>query len=165
MITVENFSYVGLGGEQLGLVSAQQFVAVAELSTILSDLLSTFYTLKAIDRLRCMPTLTLYSYMDEFQSRIHDFHERHLRHLYGINTLLDSTGTAFLAFYTVEIVLYRAMLRCLPMNDPSYMNARSHAKSTVIQIISFLEKLQVNRLRAFWWSRELFPIVISQRTY
>lgn len=152
MVTMENFSHTGLGGEQIGKVPAQQFVAMAELTAILSDLLSTFYTLKAVERVKCLRTITLYSYMDEFQSRIHEAHERHIRQLYGINTLLDSTGTVFLACYTLEIVLYRAMLRCLPTNDPSYMTIRSHAKATITHIVSFLEKLQVNRLRAFWWS-------------
>lgn len=152
MVTLENFSHAGLGGERIGTLAAQQFVAMAELTAILSDLLSTFYTLKAVDRVKCLPTITLYSYMDDFQSRIHEAHERHIRQLYGINTLLDSTGTVFLAYYTLEIVLYRAMLRCLPMNDPSYMTIRSHAKATIMHIISFLQKLQVNRLRAFWWS-------------
>lgn len=157
MLTLDNFSHTGLNNEPIGLTPALQFVAMANLTTILSDLLSTFYTLKAIDRVNLLPIEVLYSVMDDFQARIHAFHEEHLCQLYNVNTLLDSSGTVILAFYTVEIVLYRAMLRCLPMNHPGYPTIRQHAKTTLLNIVSFLEKLNVSRLRAFWWSRT-YPI-------
>lgn len=153
MLTLSNFTHTGLNNEPIGLMPALQFVAMANLTTILSDLLSTFYTLRAMDRLKVLPIEVLYGIMDEFQGRIHAFHEEHLCQLYNVNTLLDSSGSVILAFYTVEIVLYRAMLRCLPMNHPGYPEIRQHAKTTLLNVVSFLEKLNVSRLRAFWWSR------------
>ncbi|RDW68416.1 hypothetical protein BP5796_09073 [Coleophoma crateriformis] len=152
MITIDQFSHLGLHDEPIGLQPALQFVAMAHLTTILSDLLSTFYTLKAMERVKLLPIDVLYQVMDEFQSRIHNFHEEHLIQLYNVNTLLDSSGSTILAFYTVEIVLYRAMLRCLPMSDPGYPAIRENAKQTLLNITAFLEKLPVSRLRAFWWS-------------
>ncbi|KAL3428252.1 fungal specific transcription factor domain-containing protein [Phlyctema vagabunda] len=152
MITIDQFSHLGLNDEHIGLQPALQFVAMAHLTTILSDLLTTFYTLKAMDRVKLLPIDVLYQIMDEFQGRIHNFHEEHLCQLYNVNTLLDSSGSIILAFYTVEVVLYRAMLRCLPMNDPGYPAIRGHAKTTLMNITAFLEKLPVSRLRAFWWS-------------
>lgn len=53
MITIDAFSpHTGLHGENIGIQAALQFVAMAHLTTILSDLLSTFYSLKATDRLK-----------------------------------------------------------------------------------------------------------------
>ena len=153
MITIDNFSHVGLDNESITLVPALQFVAMAKLTTILSDLLSTFYTLRAMDRLKLLPVDGLYSIKNDFQSRIQTFHDVDLCRVYSVNTLLDSSGTVILAFHTVEIVLYRAMLRCLPMSHPGYPTIRQLAKTTLLNIISFLEKLNVSRLRAFWWSR------------
>ena len=155
MITLDNFPHVGLNNEPIGLMPALQFVAMANLTTILSDLLSTFYTLRAMDRIKLLPIEVLYSKMDDFQARIHAFHEEFLYRLYNVNKLLDSSGTVILAFYTVEVVLYRAMLRCLPMNIPGYPTVRQHAKTTLLSIVTFLEKLNVSHLRAFWWSRML----------
>jgi hypothetical protein len=153
MVTLDNFSHVGLGNKPIGLMPALQFVAMANLTTILSDLLSTFYTLKAMDRVKLLPIEGLYSIMDNFRARIHAFHDEHVCQLYSVGALLDSSGTVILAYYTVEIVLYRAMLRFLPMNHPGYPTIRQHAKTTLLNIVSFLEKLSVSRLRAFWWSR------------
>ena len=158
ILTLDNFSHVGLNNEPIGFMPALQFVAMANLTTILSDLLSTFYTLKAMDRVKLLPIEVLYSIMDDFQTRIHAFYEEHLYQLYNVNTLLDSSGTVILAFYTVEIVLYRAMLRCLPMAHPGYLTIRQHAKTTLLNIVSFLEKLNMSRLRAFWWSRKYLLI-------
>ena len=167
MLTLDNFSHMGLNDEPVGLMPALQFVAMAQLTVILSDLLSTFYTLKAMDRVRLLPIEMLYRIMDDFQSRLHAFHEEHIGQLYNVNTLLDSSGSVILAFYTVEIVLYRAMMRCLPMNNPGYPTIRGHAKATLLNVVSFLEKLNVSRLRSFWWSRtylSLLPILSVGRT-
>jgi hypothetical protein len=153
MITLDNFSHVGLSDEPPGLMPALQFIAMAQLTTILSDLLSTFYTLKAMDRVKLLPAEMVYSIMDDFQARLHAFHEEHLCQLYNVNTLLDSSGTVILAFYTTEIILYRAVQRCLPMNHPGYPEIRGQAKTSLVNVVSFLEKLNGSRLRAFWWSR------------
>jgi hypothetical protein len=159
MITIDAFSHTSLNNEPVSITPALQFIAMAHLTTILSDLLSTFYTLKAMDRVKLLPIEVLYSIMDEFQTRLHTFHEEHLCQLYNVNTLLDSSGSVILAFYTVEIVLYRAMLRCIPLNHPGYVGVRAQAKTSLLNVVAFLEKLHVSRLRAFWWSRKsLLPI-------
>jgi hypothetical protein len=153
MITLSNFEANSEG--------AAIFVAMANLTRILSDLLSTFYSLRAMERVKTLPIEILYSLMDDFQSRIHNFHEEFLRGLYTSNMsgLLDSSGTVILAFYTVEIVLYRALLRRLPMSS-GYAAVRGHAKVTLGNVVVFLEKLNVQRLRAFWWSRKSsFPSI------
>ncbi|TVY80655.1 Transcriptional activator protein DAL81 [Lachnellula suecica] len=152
MITIDAFSHTTLHNEPTSLTPALQFVAMAHLTSILSNLLSTFYTLKAIDRIKLLPIEVLYSIMDEFQTRLLTFQDDHLCQLYNVNTLLDSSGSVTLAFYTVEIVLYRAVLRFIPMGHPGYAGVRAQAKTTVLNLVSFLEKLHVSQLRAFWWS-------------
>lgn len=116
---IDNFSHTGLNGNPLSLQPALQFIAMAHLTTILSDLLNTFYTLKSIERIKTLPIQTLYTILSDFQVRLQHFHEEHLCQLYNVNTLLDSSGSVILAFYTVEIVLYRAVLRALPIDRKS----------------------------------------------
>jgi hypothetical protein len=62
-------------------------------------------------------------------------------------------GTVFLAFYTLEVILCRAVLRHVDRNDDRYPSFRLRAKHVVNNVVMMLEMLQVNRLRAFWWSR------------
>ncbi|RQM04702.1 hypothetical protein DH86_00004382 [Scytalidium sp. 3C] len=63
-------------------------------------------------------------------------------------------GTVFLAFHTLEIVLCRGILRNIQREDPGYLKFRQRAKDVVRSVVMLLAKLQVNRLRAFWWSRK-----------
>ncbi|KAN0090423.1 Fungal specific transcription factor domain containing protein [Hyaloscypha variabilis] len=149
---VDNFSQTGLHNQPLPLTSAIQFVAMAHLTTILSDILNTFYTLKAMERIKLLPLEVLYSILGDFQGRLASWNQEHLCQLYNANTLLDSSGSVVLAYHTCEIVLYRAVLRCLPMGTPGYDDVREHAKASLLQIVGFVEKLNVSRLRAFWWS-------------
>lgn len=166
MVTMEHFPHTGFEGATTGPLPALQFVAMAKLTVILSDILSTFYSVRAMDSSNPMPIALLISHMSNFQSRLHNFQEQHLGHLSNINSLLDSTGTMFLGYYAVALGLYRALLRCVPLTEPVYLNIRSHARSTVLSIIEFLENLQPNRLQAFWWSRESYstPMPCDART-
>lgn len=123
---------------------------MSSLSLILSDLLSAFYTLSPLPH----STASLFSLLDSFQSRLHAFSTTHLCQLRGENSgLVDSSGSVILAFFTVEIVLFRAILRRLPMEERGYAVVRGLARKTVAGVVGFLEKLGVGRLRAFWWCR------------
>lgn len=155
--TIDNFSHTGLSNEPLSITPALQFVAMAHLTTILSDLLNTFYTLKSMDRIKVLPLEVLYSILDDFQKRLGSWNQEYLARLYDPNTLLDSSGSMILAFHTCEIVLYRATLRCLPMGTAGYDGVREQGKGSLLNVVTFLEKLNVSRLRAFWWSRMLPP--------
>lgn len=166
--TISNFSHTGFKGENIGIGPALQFITMVHLTTILSDILTTFYTLKSHDILRALPPSTIFSLLDTFQSRLHAFHETHLIPLYNMASpspssgmgqgVLDSTGTAVLSFYTVQAVLYRAILRVLDINNPSYQGVRNQAKTVLVSVVSFVEKLGIGRLRAFWWCRR-FPLL------
>lgn len=150
--TVENFSHTSLHNQPLSLTPAIQFVAMAHLTAILSDILNTFYTLKAMERFKLLPLEVIFSILDDFQRRLAEWNEEHLCQLFNVNTLLDSSGSVVLAFHTCEIVLFRAVLRCLPMGSPGYDGVREQSKASLMHIVEFVEKLNVSRLRAFWWS-------------
>ncbi|KAL2068896.1 hypothetical protein VTL71DRAFT_15234 [Oculimacula yallundae] len=152
--TISNFSHTGLANTPLTLAPALQFIAMAHLSSILSDLLNTFYTQKAAERIKLLPIEMLFSIFDGFQARLRTFRDAHLCPLCSGNSNgeYDSTGSVILAFYTMEIVLLRAVLRCLPMNHPGYLGLRGQAKTTLLNVVEFLEKMSVSRLKAFWWS-------------
>jgi hypothetical protein len=136
---------------------------MAHLSSILSDLLNTFYTLKAMERIKLLPIEMLFSILDEFQERLGIFRDEHLCPLCSGSGSggLDSTGSVVLAFYTMEIVLLRAVLRCLPMNHPGYAGLRGQAKTTLLNVVEFSEKMSVSRLKAFWWSRKSIFLLID----
>ncbi|KUJ15379.1 uncharacterized protein LY89DRAFT_670856 [Mollisia scopiformis] len=145
--TVSNFSPTDAGQPAL------QFIAMAHLTVILSDLLNTFYTLKSMERVKNLPISMLYGILDEFQARLDAWNEEYGWKLEGGgNGLLDSSGSVVLAYYTAEIVLYRAVLRALPMSEEGYEAVRARARDTLGRVVGFVEKLNVSRLRAFWWS-------------
>ncbi|KAH8670134.1 fungal-specific transcription factor domain-containing protein [Tricladium varicosporioides] len=160
--TLEDFSHLGLQGEEIGFGPARMLISMSHLSVIISSLLSTFYTLAATSRLKTLPILTLLSQMSAFQDRLNTFYTSHLRPLCTAfdASLLDPSGSVILAFYTAEIVLYRAVLRVLPMEEERYAEVRERARSVMVNVVSFTEKLHVSRLRSFWWNRTS-PLLLS----
>jgi hypothetical protein len=188
MITTENFStHRYSGGGAVTQTSAQIFVAMAALTTILSDMLKTFYTMKGMARLHKVPPVDVYRLIVQFDERLDAFKQQHLMPLQVVDTFLDPTGshplelfiyrsmllmaraigigTVFLAFYTLEVILCRAVLRNVDRNDSDYPSFRLRAKQVVNNVVELLERLQVNRLRAFWWSRTSHSIELSFYTH
>lgn len=132
---------------------SRMFVAFAALSQILSAVLSTFYTTKPAETLGASTTEEIERLGAYFDMQLANFQTRYLSELLRVNDIfLDPTGTVFLAFYTVQIAVHKALLRILPSTEPLYLRVRSQAKITVNAISTLLENLQVTRLRAFWWS-------------
>lgn len=170
MVTLENFSTQGYKGSVMSQTSAQIFIAIAWLSTILTDVLKNFYTIKAISRLQTLLPEEVLNLIGEFEERLACFHQDHMVPLYTVDTFLDSTGmyslelhqaalrndlgTVFLAFYTMEIILCRAALRNVDPEHPQYPTLRWRARGVAKNVVLLLEKMQVSRLRAFWWSRK-----------
>jgi hypothetical protein len=66
MITLENFPSEGYGGVPISQTSALIFVAIAALTTIFSDVLKTFYTIKATARLRALCPEDIYILVAQF---------------------------------------------------------------------------------------------------
>jgi hypothetical protein len=93
MITTENFATEGYaGGPALSQTSAHIFVAMAALTSILSDMLKTFYTMKGMARMKTVPPEDIYALVAQFDARLTSFKEQYLTPLYILDTFLDPTG-------------------------------------------------------------------------
>ena len=70
--------------------------------------------------------------------------------------LLTSKGSLELAFYTVQITLYRGILRSVlskfSKSDPFFAHLRQRGKEAASFVLKLLEELSVARSSAFWWS-------------
>ncbi|RFU26998.1 hypothetical protein B7463_g9353, partial [Scytalidium lignicola] len=152
MITLENFSNDGFGTTGVTLTSACIFVGMAELTKILSELIKKFYTIKGMGRLQALTVQEFYAMVEDYDECLRVFQREHLEPLRDVDTILDSTGTIFLAFHTLEIVLCRGVLRNVNRENPGYSAFRWRARDVVKNVVMLLAKLKVNRLRAFWWS-------------
>ncbi|EXJ91448.1 hypothetical protein A1O1_04560 [Capronia coronata CBS 617.96] len=151
--TMDNFpryNYEDLEPPEVGI---RQFIGMAVLTTILSDILATFYTLRANTRLQSYSSDLLQLLSDQFEQRLEAFHNTHLTPIYDVHSFLDPTGTIFLAFHTVKITLYRAMLRRLDPTDIQYQPFRIRARLILGEVTMLLQTLTVRRLRVFWWSQ------------
>ncbi|RFU25068.1 hypothetical protein B7463_g11271, partial [Scytalidium lignicola] len=151
--TIDNFpteNYQDLPSPTIGIL---QFVGMAALTTILSDILATFYTVRANERFKSYNTELLRLLLEQFQQRLADFYDKHLIPLDHCQGFLDPTGTIFLAYHTVQLTLYRVGLRTLDPQDFHYHLLRNDARVALKQVVGMLDQMTVRRLRAFWWSQ------------
>ncbi|OKL60204.1 hypothetical protein UA08_04606 [Talaromyces atroroseus] len=138
-------------------VSKRMFIAMADLTVMLSDVLSTFYTVRAVQMLKNMSTKEKDVCILSFTDRLDQWHS-----VYGFlfhenqDLFPDPTGTLQLGYYTLEIALCRAVLR-----DKYDHPIRERGEKVVLLVIELLRTLQISRLRAFWWaaSKVNFSIV------
>ncbi|CAH0057651.1 unnamed protein product, partial [Clonostachys solani] len=129
------------------------FIAMSVLTTILSDLLCKAYTVRSIGTEASPDTADTLRMFNSFFHRLETFQEEHVKGLQSAaDQIRDPTGTLHLAFFTVQIVLYRAILRRMPPVCPEAAQLRQGARQVTQNVIKFVECLQVSRLRAFWWS-------------
>lgn len=145
------------------------FIAMAKLSVILAEVLHQFYTIRAQRKIQSMPVDDLLQLLSEFEERLDSFSRTVLAPLRVLassasssGTLIDSSGTVELAHQTLEIVIYRAVLRHLPAEASHPV--RERARQSLARAVEFLSSLQVGRLRAYWWepiSRINFAIIGS----
>ncbi|KAK6396591.1 hypothetical protein LTR65_008489 [Meristemomyces frigidus] len=169
LLSTDDIAISTVGGDPLPPTSARMFVAMAALTQILSMLLSHFYTLRAVNNLAQASVEDMSELGRYFEQLLSGFYTEHILPLTTVNdTLLDPTGlyrerrcgpclkltligTLFLSYHTVELVLYRALLRSMAPPACISIQFRTRAKHAVHSISQLLENLQVTRLRAFWW--------------
>ena len=90
--TLANFptkNFQDLPSPDIGIL---QFVGMAVLTTILSDILATFYSLRSHERLKSCPPELLETFANQFLQRLIAFHNEHLLPLYDVDGFLDPTG-------------------------------------------------------------------------
>ncbi|RFU24556.1 hypothetical protein B7463_g11788, partial [Scytalidium lignicola] len=131
----------------------RQFLGMVALTIILSDILTTFYSVRSGEKLKTYGPDLLHIIFEQFQKRLHTFHDQYLSQLQDVQEFLDPTGTIFLAYYTVLLALYKAGLRNLSPSDLQYHIFRQEARKVLSQVISLLQEMTVRRFRAFWWSQ------------
>jgi hypothetical protein len=102
MITTENFSTRGYyDAGAVTQTSAQIFVAMAALTTVLSDMLKTFYTMKGMARLHKVPPIDIYNLVAQFDERLDAYKQQYLMPLHVVDMFLDPTGR-----YPLELLTF-----------------------------------------------------------
>ncbi|GAM39363.1 hypothetical protein TCE0_034f10852 [Talaromyces pinophilus] len=135
------------------LAPAKVFIAMTELSVILSEILSTFYTVKAIHE-HSVGLEELENSCTEFESKLETWRISHLDPLIREKLFPDPTGSLELAFYAVQTALYRACVRIASRLESQTVNLasklRQRAMGIASSVINLLEMLSVSRRSAFW---------------
>lgn len=129
------------------------FISMAKLSLILGEVLLKFYTIKAQQNIRMMSVESLLELLAVFEAQMDLIlwtTLQPLESLAGNDSMLDPTGTVELAYYTLRVTIYRAVLRYLPPAESHHV--RQRARTVLLDVVQLLSSLQVSRLRAFWWS-------------
>jgi hypothetical protein len=171
MVTLGDF----LGASQDSItqqsIGACCFVAMAELSLVLSDILSSFYTLLAVLQLRNAETQHILDIAQPLEVRLATWRSRVLDPLMKqkyfpdvtgesfqtevfILALIISTGPVELAYLTVQIMLLRAICPKLVRRNFPLSTYLENAISVSSKAIQLVETLQISRLSAFWWLRK-----------
>jgi hypothetical protein len=98
LLGMEDIPQSTVAGDALPLTSARMFVAMAALSQILSVVLSTFYTLKAVSDVEMLSMEELVDLSNYFERRLSAFYNDYIVPLSSANDiLLDPTGKSSLS--------------------------------------------------------------------
>ena len=152
-------------------VGPQCFVAMAELSLILSDILCSFYTLHAVLRLRNAETQHILDIAQDIEVRLATWQStfldplmknKHFPDVTGepsqtevpVLALIISAGPIELAYLTVQIMLLRATCPKLVQRTFPLSTYLDNAISISLKVVYLVETLQISRLSAFWWFRK-----------
>lgn len=143
------------------------FMRVVQLSDILSEILDTFYTLQAMQTVvNAGPqgTHLVLSLAKPIQLKLKEWYGGlpqvlRLDSSFTISpaaSRLSSIGYLHLAYFAAEITLHRRIIRSLASAssavDPYVEQiCRSAAKARLISAMDFVNRLQPNHLRSFWY--------------
>ncbi|KAL5338968.1 fungal-specific transcription factor domain-containing protein [Aspergillus crustosus] len=149
-------------------VGARVFIAMSKVTVILGEALGEFYSIKAMRRAsqnEGKDDEDVFARLESYMERIDEIVEQDMGFLKEVDDQIrDPTGTLILALSTLRIILYRAILRRSHQRNPRLTPVRTSAQTLCMSLISFVAKLQVSQLRAFWWaplSRTNFAIAGS----
>ncbi|EED14396.1 conserved hypothetical protein [Talaromyces stipitatus ATCC 10500] len=141
---------------------AKVFIAMTELSVILADILSTFYTVKEIHAHPVIGLEQLENSCTEFEAKLETWRTGHLDPLIREKLFPDPTGSLELAFYAVQIALYRACVRIISHLEAQTVDLASRLRQRGMEIassvVNLLEALSVSRRSAFWLAAGSFMI-------
>ncbi|KFZ01591.1 hypothetical protein V500_00687 [Pseudogymnoascus sp. VKM F-4518 (FW-2643)] len=183
MLTMADFALEGsLQPSPANEKPAQLFIGVTTLSVILSNILANFFTVKAINSRQTMALDELESICTSFEDKLKKWQVTHLEPALVKRSFPDPTGlkpyinasyyasnlglgSLELAFYTVQITLYRVILRSVlskfSKSDPFFAHLRQRGKVAASSVLKLLEVLSVARSSAFWWSTSKINFAIA----
>ncbi|OBT61201.1 hypothetical protein VE03_08712 [Pseudogymnoascus sp. 23342-1-I1] len=107
----------------------------------------------------------LESICTSFEDELKEWQVKHLEPALAKKSFPDPTGSLELAFYTVQITLYRGILRSVlskfSKSDPFFAYLRQRGKEAASSVLKLLELLSVARSSAFWWSTSKINFAIA----
>jgi len=144
------------------------FCQMIQLTIILSDILSAFYTVRAAAEIRCkanrgvtwilqrakplqLQLRTWYSSLPDCL-RLHDVTMRKL----------SSTGYLHLAYYAAEITLHRRIVGCLASEENADVVGvcRNAARERLLKALDFVTTLRPEHLQSFWHSASTYNFAL-----
>ncbi|KUJ17850.1 uncharacterized protein LY89DRAFT_732561 [Mollisia scopiformis] len=135
------------------------FVHMISLTEILTEILATFFTVRATANLSSEREKAMIVTLEKakpIQLRLKDWHSKLPQSLAITQTRarkLSPTGSLHLAYFATEVTLHRAIIRF----DSTYMDAnirsitRSAAKARFTSAIDLVSKLEPAHLQCFWY--------------
>ena len=148
------------------------FVAMAELTVILNEVLSIFFTISSVVRLRETTGEHIIETADHIEAKLENWRATYLDQILTQRFFPDVTGEVWtwqmkwnnsvddvpgsleLAYITVRVMLLRGIFPKLYRRNMSMDRHVNRAVEVTSRAISMIETLQINRLSAFWWSCE-----------
>ncbi|KAI9835755.1 MAG: hypothetical protein M1819_001934 [Sarea resinae] len=136
------------------------FSQMIDLTRILSEVLDTFYTQKAIQEVNSAGregTRLILERAKPVQIKLKDWFSRLPACLKMDNVQtgrLSATGYLHLAYFATEITLHRRIVRSLTSSgtDPYLVHiCRSAAKTRLISAMDFVNRLRPEHLQSFWY--------------
>ncbi|KAH8690620.1 fungal-specific transcription factor domain-containing protein [Talaromyces proteolyticus] len=158
MLSISDFpapdatSLVDEGASLTQPIGVDCFIAMTTLSVILSDLLKTLYTIKAVEFLREKPAELILSIAEPISTALFDWRTTFLEPLLKRNSFPDVTGSLELAYYTVEVMLCRAVYPKLYRRMFSTSSFLDRAADITSRVSTLVENLSLSRANVFWWS-------------
>ncbi|KAH8817046.1 transcriptional activator protein DAL81 [Xylogone sp. PMI_703] len=131
------------------------FMNLITLTEILSDILDTFFTLKALKEK--VPPAEVLERAKPLQIRLRAWYTQLPPELVIEETKprkLSSTGHLHLAYFCAEVTLHRAILRSLdtPNTDPQLRSiTRAAARVRFTSAVEFIKRLKPEHLQSFWF--------------
>lgn len=141
----------------------QTFLRMVSLTRIVADLLDTFFTMRALRAPRSLHDMLAAA--KPLQLELRAWYAAMPSGLSLEDTVpmkLSSVGYLHLAYYTAEITLHRAIMRChgvpLPSGAPVaaadgdlYAITRRAAEVRFISALEFVKRLQAEHFQSFWY--------------
>ncbi|KAH7367969.1 transcriptional activator protein DAL81 [Plectosphaerella cucumerina] len=149
----------------------QTFLRMVSLTRIVAELLDTFFTLRALKEQRTLHDMLAAA--KPLQLELRAWYAAMPPGLSLEDTVpmkLSSVGYLHLAYYTAEITLHRAIMRChgpapapgslAPGDGDLYAITRRAAEARFISALEFVKRLKAEHFQSFWYFSSSISLAI-----